>query len=389
MVRFCDPAKVTDAALSGLMVAYVVIVAAAWANPMNVEPHLASLGVQAINIATVIALATSVATINRKAGCGSRWTVTWVTAGILTLNVLVRVVTLGSRNRKAKFVRWDRAAATVGTVATMAELYFALVPRHRFRIGLFFAGLVFVVPALMAGFQLVRSVKADDDLVRVCVRQSQKAYQKYTDKEPINRVLVQHIGSKLYVSFAGTEDLDDAKIDVSIGDVSVPPEWTRGVDARAHAGFVSLYTKLRRAIPRTDQDIVFTGHSLGGALATLAGVDAAANSTARVTVVTFGAPQVGDGNFVELFDATVHECVRVVNPYDPVTRLLGAQLLHTKGYYPVTSLTYDFPPKAHSLAVYEIAMNRPVWLRRLGLFAPVLYVTLAALVVVMVNKVIR
>ena len=75
------------------------------------------------------------------------------------------------------------------------------------------------------------------------------------------------------------------------------------------------------------------GHSLGGALATMAGLYVACRAPelrARLYVVTFGSPQVGDGPFAQFFDATVPHSVRVYNPLDPVPRVLNAQLTHVK-----------------------------------------------------------
>ncbi|GAB0490583.1 hypothetical protein MMPV_001820 [Pyropia vietnamensis] len=79
--------------------------------------------------------------------------------------------------------------------------------------------------------------------------------------------------------------------------------------------------------------IFFTGHSMGGSLATLASYEAARHwrqlglgSAEDVAVTTFGAPRVGNSAFALRYDATVATHWRVVLAADPVVRqprLLG------------------------------------------------------------------
>lgn len=393
MARFCDPTKVTDAKLVGFMIAYFVAIAAAWSNPAHLAPHTAAMLLQGANVVALAVLITAVSSVNRKAGCGGKWTFTWITAGVLGTNLLARLFAAmrlrftgrDADNHKAKYVRWDRLAAVVGTVATLSELYFAVVPRRRFRIIFFVLGLVFGLPAITSTFSMLKAGRPDVSFIKRCLAYSSKAYDQYEGKAQADRVYVTTEGDAVVLAFAGTETSADVKVDASIGDIDVPIEWTGGRKARAHAGFVNLYRELRAHVTETvnaARAVVFTGHSLGGALATLAALDASSNGVKDVRVVTFGAPQVGDGNFVRAFDATVTECVRVANPYDPVTTVPGAQLLHTKGYYPVTSLTKDFPTSAHSLGTYELALRRPRWVQFIGMFAPAGYILLAVVLVV-------
>lgn len=392
-MRFCGPAKVVHFRLLVLLVAHVVAIAAAWANPLQLAPHTANVLIQVANIVALAILAATIARSNRRAACSSRWNFTRLTVLLLAGSLLSRLGVVAwlrrsgrdSENYKAKYVRWDRAAAAIGTVAVLAEMYFALIPRQPFRVAFFMLGLCFVLPAVVAAFEMFGGLPPaarDTALLKKCLELSQEAYTKYRPEaggKLEDRVYTRVEGDTTYVSFAGTEDSRDAKIDASIGDVEVPKEWTGGRPARAHAGFVRTYAAIRGAVKVSTPKVVFAGHSLGGALATLAALDFAPR--AAVTLVTFGAPHVGDGNFVRLFDATVPTCVRVVNPYDPVTRVLGAQLLHTKGYYPVTSLSRDFPTTAHSMSTYRLALGLPRWMQVLGMFAPVGYIVAAVGVV--------
>lgn len=92
--------------------------------------------------------------------------------------------------------------------------------------------------------------------------------------------------------------------------------WPAG--GRVHRGFahliIQIWEAVARAIAPIHQSLYFTGHSLGGALATLA-----ASLHAPRAVYTFGAPRVGDHDFggtlakVDIFN--------VINPHDVVTQL--------------------------------------------------------------------
>jgi hypothetical protein len=323
--------------------------------------------------------------------------------GILAANLAVRlgfVVALENKNAsadnyKAKYVRWDTLASTVGFVAVLAEMYYALVPRARFRTIFFALGLLFVVPLILALPRLINRVKPDEAVMEQCVAASARAYRQFEKGDPHSNRIVAYVEQRtVYVAFSGTETAEDVKRDVDIADVPFNSAWLRPDDptVRAHKGFVTIYTALRDAIPKRINyfkekfdRVVFTGHSLGGALATLAALEYASTpgSPADVQVYTFGAPQVGDGAFVKLFDKRVPVCVRVVNPFDPIPKSLAAQLLHTKGYYPVASLTSDSPFTAHDLDTYRLAVSRPPWLRTLGILAPATYVLFAAGIVLL------
>jgi len=95
-----------------------------------------------------------------------------------------------------------------------------------------------------------------------------------------------------------------------------------------HKGFTDIYMSVRPAIFELlehidpNKPLFITGHSLGGALATLAAIDIAHNSTYGPPIVyTFGAPRVGDPNFVKLYNYSVPLHWRIQNKYDIVPHL--------------------------------------------------------------------
>ncbi|UVI31136.1 lipase family protein [Paenibacillus spongiae] len=95
-----------------------------------------------------------------------------------------------------------------------------------------------------------------------------------------------------------------------------------------HRGFTDIYLsarerifKLLDALPN-DKPLFITGHSLGGALATLAACDVASNrSHDQLIVYTYASPRVGDPKFVRNYNAIVPIHVRVQNDFDVVPYL--------------------------------------------------------------------
>lgn len=389
MARLCQPSKVSLSVLTGLMLAYLVTLGAANANPARFKPHVAHVLAQGGNVTALAALIGVVAAANRRNGCGGRPTWAWILLGVLTTNLAARLVSMAvvpeHANAEAKFVRWDTAAKTVGMLAVLAEMYYSLVPRARFRTVVFLLGVVFVLPAVLAVPKL-GSRRVDPTTLVRALDVSAEAYAAYDGKDHNTRVVARRLGDVLFVGFAGTENARDAKIDVNIADKPVGWLGARVGKARSHAGFLQLYESVRPrvwSLASGAARVAFVGHSLGGALATLAAMDAAAGTPptgarrpGHVTMVSFGGPQVGDANLVRAFDTHVHVAARVVNPFDPVPKALSAQLEHTKGYHAVTSMTKDSPLTAHDLATYRLALSRPRWLQILGVLAPVGYVAM-------------
>lgn len=74
----------------------------------------------------------------------------------------------------------------------------------------------------------------------------------------------------------------------------------------------------------TYEHIIFTGHSLGGALSVIAATTVAGRFPdigKRITTITFGAPQIGTTDFRKCFYDVIKHSTRVENRRDPVTEL--------------------------------------------------------------------
>lgn len=121
------------------------------------------------------------------------------------------------------------------------------------------------------------------------------------------------------VAFRGTQPKEpDIDTDIDF----IPTDWTPG--GRVHSGFAEALLEIWKSgmsawiSARREETLVFTGHSLGAALATLA--------STKITpkrLVTIGSPRVGDSAFCALFNKpeTPIAITRYVDCCDVVTRV--------------------------------------------------------------------
>lgn len=126
--------------------------------------------------------------------------------------------------------------------------------------------------------------------------------------------------TQLVIAFRGTDDSDDVRYDADFS--TEPGEF----GARVHSGFRMALNKvwgdIEPVILATNKDVLFTGHSLGGALALLAAARVLEMGRRVEGVVTFGQPRVGKGKFArEINLRMLSRIFRVINFVDPVTRI--------------------------------------------------------------------
>jgi pimeloyl-ACP methyl ester carboxylesterase len=99
-----------------------------------------------------------------------------------------------------------------------------------------------------------------------------------------------------------------------------------------HSGFINAYEELQEQLYKylaelNCSHVAVTGHSLGGAIATVAALDIRVSGFQVNPVFTFGSPRVGNPEFVEAYvKASRAQSVeppqwRVVHFHDPVARL--------------------------------------------------------------------
>jgi len=118
------------------------------------------------------------------------------------------------------------------------------------------------------------------------------------DEEGIHCFLAQHLDSPkderlAVLAFRGT-DKDDPS-DVAYDENFKLEPWQKG--GKVHSGFAHAFAEIWKDLDpplrRVDCKILFTGHSLGAAVATLA-----ASLRRPNTLYTFGSPRVGNSDFI-------------------------------------------------------------------------------------------
>jgi len=156
-----------------------------------------------------------------------------------------------------------------------------------------------------------------------------------------------------YLTFRGTQGKKDALADIDILRTYLFPQGDRNI--LVHSGFLYYFQSVKGDILRKLEStahlfdtIHVTGHSLGGAIATIAaGVigqlmkegPAATKSEEsalkptdvhkkRIVCHTVGSPRVGNTHFVKWFNDHVDENMRIANDDDPVT-LFPISFLYT------------------------------------------------------------
>ncbi|XP_073056707.1 uncharacterized protein [Primulina eburnea] len=157
---------------------------------------------------------------------------------------------------------------------------------------------------------------------------------------------------RLVIAFRGTEQTrwKDLLTDLMLVPAGLNPERIGGdfkQEVQVHSGFLGAYDSVRtRLISLIKQAIGYrgdslemlptwhiyvTGHSLGGALATLLALELSSSQLSKrgaisVTMYNFGSPRVGNKRFAEIYNEKVKDSWRVVNHRDiipTVPRLMG------------------------------------------------------------------
>jgi hypothetical protein len=150
--------------------------------------------------------------------------------------------------------------------------------------------------------------------------------------------------ARITISFHGSESIEDfTEANIRAFKKQNP---TLGISGYIHGGFHDRYLQSREALfdvvetvlnanNKTVEDVDFmvTGHSLGGALATLAAADVKTNLKAKaepqVALVTFSSPRVFDHRGAEQMENLLGQnMIRVWRSNDPVPMVsMGSQIL--------------------------------------------------------------
>jgi len=156
-------------------------------------------------------------------------------------------------------------------------------------------------------------------------------YADFADPDTGLQLYVAGSADNVIVAFRGSSELNDW-----LGDFNFPQDEgsLHGVAGRVHRGFAGALSPSFEAIEKTvrsfadaGQSIWITGHSLGGAEATLAAARLSRAGSKLAPLYTFGAPRAGDEAFAQdAFAKLDARAYRIVNELDLVPRLPPAAI---------------------------------------------------------------
>ena len=229
-------------------------------------------------------------------------------------------------------------------------------------------------PTMPAGFTLVGAIMAQPELAAAFMAKADAAQLRLVhamllDSPIFGFVAWNGAASTALVSFRGTQTVEDWLDDVDA--IPVPYEPVAGAGL-VHMGFQLVYQHIRQSAGQLltsgckgAKRILVTGHSLGGALAVLAGVDIARNVPPGIVpeLYTFAGPRTGAAaDFVPYFNNLIPVCYRVVNfmdvvpqvPLPPLYEHVGQEVPVNGGFKPL-DVAY-----AHALTTYLAGLQKLV-----------------------------
>ena len=110
--------------------------------------------------------------------------------------------------------------------------------------------------------------------------------------------------NKLYISFPGISSNID-----KINCLSFNLQYNIKMNCNIHRGFIYIFNKLQSEIELiidvfadTYDEIIFTGHSLGGAIAKYSALYFKLHKKINIKCITFACPLIGDNTFAEQFN---------------------------------------------------------------------------------------
>jgi triacylglycerol lipase len=163
----------------------------------------------------------------------------------------------------------------------------------------------------------------------------------FEHKEVFGFVARNRATGTVFVIFRGTESPGDWLSNISFPQVPFRDQW-----GNVERGFAEIYIQMSQSVigpvhQSGAANVIVTGHSLGGALSTLATADLAPNGMIA-SLYNFASPRTGNPEFTRKLNATVPVVWRVVNTEDIVTTV------------PLATAKVDTKP--HSLGAFDLVV---------------------------------
>lgn len=382
--------------LGTVLFVYLLATAAALANPLKIPQYQVSLSIQSASMATLLIITPLLGDHHGNAATALLAVMGLSLGARLLHNTFI--VKDPKDNLKAPVARWDSFVTYTGLLGTTGLAAYKVG-------GIFFAlaTLFLGMPLLLAVPRTSTATIEHRDLLETALSVAEKAYGVDAENgdyvnDPKTGTLagVTVRGGDTYVFFSGTSSKTDmVRVNADFHMEDLPEAWTSDciqTSPKVHRGFLKAYQTVRSKVWGKILEnvlriggsgrIVCCGHSLGGALATIACFDLSCRldpeDASKLCCVTFGSPQVGDGLFVEAFDQRIPLSLRLATTYDPVPKALSAQLPHVKGYVPLPSIP---SATSHDLKAYLWGIRQNPWQNALVIGAPVVFLILVASII--------
>lgn len=153
-----------------------------------------------------------------------------------------------------------------------------------------------------------------------------KTKKTYCIKSNIPAIRIINMKNKTYVIFRGSKDLYNIKTNMKFATAQFH-------NVSVHRGFHTRFRKLKDYMYANikHKKVICTGHSLGGAVASLAAIDLKLNKF-DVSLYTFGTPKIGDIQFKKLHDKNIKNSWSFIHMKDPIVRFFSMPSFYRVGH---------------------------------------------------------
>ncbi len=224
-------------------------------------------------------------------------------------------------------------------------------------------------PPLPDGYALVGAIEADPKAAAAVMAQADPRLHRIvsdalSESNVFGLVAWNETAKTALIAFRGTQTIWDWVDDLDAVPVDYLPAAGSG---HVHMGFQLVYEHVRQnarqllaAGCQAARRVLVTGHSLGGAVAILSGLDLAKTGGTIPELYTLAGPRTGAPDFAGTFNVAIPICYRVVNfmdvvpqvPLPPVYEHVGQEVLVHGGFKPVD------PAYAHHLTTYLAGLKK-------------------------------